>query len=298
MHIVPLHEEFVSYLDLERGYSPLTIKAYQSDFRIFLRYLSHIGQEPQVHIINRQVIRRYIAWLRKEGLKPTSIARRLHSLRSFWNYLRDNDYTERDPFLQVSIPKRARSLPVYLSAQECVALLEATERQSSALLAFRDKAILSVLVFTGIRRAELLELRLTSVDMGQATLRIERGKGGKTRLVPLSHQAVTALKDWLELRPECDHDYLFTSQACGRLGRRALTGALRRALASAGLERKGITPHKLRHTFACLMLQSGCDLFSLSKLLGHTHLDTTTIYLHASVEDLRPPMARHPLNAA
>lgn len=121
-------------------------------------------------------------------------------------------------------------------------MLDAGERQSSVFRAFRDKAILSVLVFSGIRRAELLDLRLRSVDLDQATLRVERGKGRKTRLIPLSGQAVDAVRDWLELRPECNHDYLFSSQACGPLGRIALGGGPAQGAQAGGARRQGHHP--------------------------------------------------------
>ncbi len=98
-----MHEEFLSYLDLERGYSPLTITSYRSDFRYFLRYLSEANGQAKLTSISRQTIRRYIAWMRGEDLKSSSIARRLNSLRSFWNYLRDSGYTQQDPFLRISV---------------------------------------------------------------------------------------------------------------------------------------------------------------------------------------------------
>ncbi len=293
-----LYEEFLSYLDLERGYSPLTVSSYRSDFRVFLRYLKETGKEAIVEKIDRQGIRQSIAWLRKEQLKPSSIARRLNSLRSFWNYLRDNGYVQRDPFLDISVPKRTISVPAYLSVQECKALLAASERQHLVFLAFQDKAILSVLVFTGIRRAELLGLRLDAVDLAQGTLLIHKGKGGKARMLPLCEQAVRALSDWLELRPPCPHDHLFSSRSPRPLGVKGLMGALRRALANANIDRGTVTLHTLRHSFACLMLPGGCDLFSLSQLLGHSRLDTTAIYLHTNVEDLRRSVAKHPLNGA
>ncbi len=296
MEITSLYEEFVSYLDLERGYSPLTISAYRSDFRLFTRFLDDADLEASADAVDRQSIRQYIAWMRGEGLQPTSIARRLNSLRSFWKYLRDNSYVERDPFLRISFPKRQRKLPNYLSQRECAALLAATGQQRSAAQAFRDRAVLSVLVFTGLRRAELLDLRVSSVDLDRATLRVEEGKGGKSRVIPLNDQAIEAIEDWLELRPEVDHDYLFTSRTSVPLGVKGLMGALKRAVKRAGLQGKDITLHTLRHTFACLMLQGGCDLFSLSQLLGHTRLDTTAIYLHATVDGLRGAVDKHPLN--
>lgn len=169
--------------------------------------------------------------MRGEDLASSSIARRLNSLRSFWNYLRDSGYTQQDPFLRISVPKRSKPVPHYLSADECEELLAATERQSSIAWAFRDKAILSLLIFTGIRRSELLELRLDSVALSQGTLRVQKGKGRKTRVLPLCERAATALRDWLELRERCDHEYLFTSTGRRHLGVKGLMGVLRRSVA-------------------------------------------------------------------
>jgi len=269
MEMAPLYEELLSYLDLERGCRPLTIKSYRSDFRLFRRYLKQANTEADVSNTNRQTIRRYITWMRSDDLKSSSIARRLNSLRSFWNYLRDSGYTQKDPFLRISVPKGSKPVPHYLSADECEELLAATERQSSIARAFRDKAILSVLIFTGIRRSELLELRLDSVDLSQGTLRVEKGKGRKTRVLPLCERAPNALRDWLELREPCGHDYLFTSIARRRLAVKGLMGVLRRALAKTNIDSDSVTLHTLPHTFGSLMLQGGCDLFTLSRLLGH-----------------------------
>lgn len=290
--------EFVSYLELERGYTPATIQAYRSDGRVFMTFLEQNGHEQHVDEVKHYTTRQYIAWLRKRGLRSTSIARRLNSLRSFWKFVRDNEHTDRDPFLRISIPKRPGKLSVYLTAQECQRLLQAAECQRSIFQAFRDRAVLSVLIFTGIRRSELLDLKTTSVDLGAAMLRVTEGKGKKDRLLPLPERAVDALADWLELRPECNHEYLFTHPNGTRLSRKALAGIVKRAVKRAGIEGKHVTLHTVRHTFACLMLQSGCDLFSLSRFLGHTRLDTTAIYLHATVEDLRELVARDPLSAA
>jgi len=295
MELAPAHEEFLAYLDLEANRSPQTVTAYASDFRQFLLCLTETDREPVGEAIDRQTIRQYVAWLRRRGLSVTSICRRLASLRSFWRFLGDNGYTDRDPFVRVSIPKRARSLPVALSAPEAQALLQAAERQPSIYRAFRDRAALSVLLFTGLRRAELLALRLPDVDLGEGTLRIEHGKGDKTRLVPLGERPLSALRDWLDLRPGCDHDFLFLSSDRRPLGRRALMGLLRKALRRAGIDRPGVVLHSLRHTAATLLLQGGCDLASVQRILGHSSLNTTGVYLQVTMHDLRRAVARHPL---
>ena len=287
MALMCLHDEFLSYLDLERGCSPATIRAYRTDFRLFLRFLESIEISPDIGAVDKPVLRRYVAWLRGRGLKVSSVARRLHSVHSFWNYLRDNDYTEQDPFLGVRVPKPERPLPVFLSAEECKALLRAAEYQRSAFRAFRDKAVLAVLIYAALRRSELLGLRLEDVDLGRAVLRVVHGKGRKARAIPLADGATEALGDWLELRPHCRHDALFTSQSGEPMGKNGLVRAFRKAVQKAGIKKPGVSLHKLRHSFACMLLQNGCDLFSLSRLLGHTRLDTTAIYLHATVEDLR-----------
>jgi len=295
MLIELLYEEFLSYLEVERDYSTLTVSAYRCDGKLFLEALAELSVEPKVESVTKQTVRQYIALLRRQGLKSTTIARRLCSLRSFWNYLRDTEYTNYDPFLKISTPKKERPLPTYLTAQECTALLEAAERQRSVSLGFRDKAALATLIFTGVRRGELLNLRVASVDFQGERLVIEKGKGKKPRVLPLAQPLREALQDWLELRPRCNHDFLFTAQWGAKMGKYGLASALRRALKGAGITKPGITLHKLRHSFASLMLQNGCDLYSLSKMLGHTRLDTTAIYLHTTVEHLRSALACHPL---
>ncbi|MBM3474673.1 MAG: hypothetical protein FJX75_15525 [Armatimonadetes bacterium] len=297
MLLAPVFDEFVAYLDLELNRSRQTLSAYQSDFRQFVQCLGETRREASVEAVDRQAVRAYIAWLRQRGLSPTSVCRRVASLRSFWRYVRDAGITERDPFVRVSVPKRAKHLPVCLSAEEAEVLLRAAGQQASVLRAFRDTAALTTLVFAGLRRAELLGLRLRDVDLREGTLRVEHGKGDRTRLVPLSARPLSALRDWLELRPECDHGFVFTSNDRRRLAPKGLAGLLRRALSRAGLNRPGTTAHSLRHTCATLLLRGGCDLHSVQRVLGHRDPATTAIYLSLTLADLRRSVARHPLAA-
>ena len=297
MRIEPLYQEFLTYLSVERNCSPLTVTAYQSDGRLFLASLADQSELPEIESVTRLVVRQYIVWLRNRGLKPSSVARRIHSLRSFWNYLWDSDYTDTNPFRKLTLPKQSRALPVYLSEEECRRLLDAAGKQSGSFLACRDKAILTLMIFTGARRSEVLELTWANVDPNQGTVRFVGAKGDKTRVVPLAADAAGLLRDWRELRPaDCEHGYVFTTKWGARLGKRGLTSALGRALADSGIEKDNVTLHKLRHSFACLLLANGADLHCLQAMLGHTRLDTTGIYLHATAENLREAMGKHPLS--
>jgi site-specific recombinase XerD len=297
MRLDDLHEEFLTYLEVERDYSPLTAMAYRSDFRAFLHFLKAAGLLPHLRQMDRSVVRRYVVWLKSHGLKASTVARHINSLRSFWDYLRESQYTEADPFFRISLPRRPEEVPPHLTAEEAEALLAAAGRQICVFNAFRDTAVLSLFLYTGIRRSEALNLRLSDLDLAGGTLQVVAGKGRKSRVLPLLPEVCTALSDWLELRPEnCGHDRVFTCKWGAPLSKRGLASCLNRALSKAGIARPGITLHSLRHTFACLLLKGGCDLYSLQRMLGHTRLDTTATYLHATVEDLRQAVGMHPLS--
>ena len=296
MRIEPLYEEFLTYLSVERNCAKLTVESYRSDGRVFLRALDEIGIGHEVEAITKHVLRQYVVWLRERGLQPATVARRIHSLRSFWNYLWDSEYTDTNPFRKLTLPKQSRKLPVYLSEHECRHLIAGAEQQASGFLACRDKALLMFMLFTGVRRSEVLDLTWHHVDLEQKTVRLVAAKGDKTRVVPLADAAAEVLSRWREVRPRCKHDHVFTTQWGARLGRRGLRSALDRALKAADIDRPDTTPHHLRHSFACLMLRNGADLSCLQRMLGHTRLDTTGVYLDATAEDLREALGRHPLS--
>jgi site-specific recombinase XerD len=155
-----------------------------------------------------------------------------------------------------------------------------------------------VLLFCGLRRQELLDLRLRDVDLRSRWLKVSNGKGQKGRSVPLVPEAAAALNDWIEFRPEVDHDYLFSGIGGKRLGKNGLIGIFNRVGEEAGVLRKGVSLHTLRHTFASLLVQYGCDLMSIKEALGHADLSTTSIYLHLDAAHLQDGLARHPLSAS
>jgi len=177
-------------------------------------------------------------------------------------------------------------------------LLDAALKQRTAFCAFRDYAIIATFIYTGVRRGELLNLRLGDVDAEAKALRVERGKGRKTRIIPMVEELIEALEDWLQYRPACDHDYLFSTNRGNRIYPTRLQVIWKKTLKRSGLRRSGVSMHTLRHSFATLLLQSGqAALVSIQHLLGHSRLDTTAIYLHVDTSQLRDAIVGHPLTA-
>jgi len=291
----PLVEEFLHYLETEKGYSPYTVRSYFYDFQTWLRHLEEESMKPELELVDPMYIRSFVAKLSDSGLKPATVARRINAIRSFWNYLIDCEYTEKNPCRRIVTPKLEQTLPIYLCEEEVNALLAATDKSFYTDLAFRDRAVLSVFVYTGIRRGELLELRLDDVDLKQRLLTVRKGKGKKERVIPIVEPLAEALGDYLELRPDTPHDRLFSTRDKRPLGRTGLTALFRNALKHSGIQRPGITVHKLRHTFATMLLRANCDLVTIQKLMGHNSLETTSVYLHVDTSRLRGAVEKLPL---
>lgn len=294
MQLKPLVDEFLKYLEIERGCSQFTVKAYYSDLNFWLQHLESEGIALDLQSVTPQVLRGYIAALSTAGLKPATIARRFNAIRSLWNYIVDCEYTERNPCRRIVTPKRELTLPIYLSLEEAEALLSATDKNHYIDLAFRDRAIIATFVYTGVRRSELLALRLGDIDLEYRILHVRRGKGGKERTIPIVEPLVQVLKDYLELRPDTSHDRLFCTREKHPLGKTGLTALFQKAVRNSGIDRPGITMHKLRHTFATMLLKAGIDLVSIQRLLGHNSIETTSIYLHVDMSDLRKAVAKLP----
>lgn len=286
--------EFFMYLDAEKGCSPATIGAYRSDLKLFLEFLQDAGCPLEVEQVTPEVLRRYLAGMSAAGLSASTRARRLYALRSLWQYLETAELITQNPCRKLSAPRRRQQLPNCLSVDECAHLLAACDDNHYVDLAFRDRAILSVLIYQGLRRAEPLGLQLGDVDLGAMTLLVRRGKGGTSRLMPLAEPAAGAVADWLKMRPTCASAALFVTRGGRPMSAKDLQRMFRRTVARAGL-REGITLHTLRHSFATMLLREGVDMRTLQRLLGHASIETTALYLHVDTEDLRGAIGRHPL---
>ncbi len=295
MRIVDLADQFYLHLEAEKASSPLTVSSYRSDIRDLLRFLDESQIEPEIEAITSGILRQYMVHLTQRGLAPATRARRLHALKSFWQFLMDAEYATKSPCARLSLPKVDGRVPAYLLPEECRALLDATQDQHYSLLAIRDRAALSVLIFCGLRRQELLNLKVSDITLSEATLQVVKGKGGRSRMVPLVPQVLDAIETWLDVRPKTDHEYLFVGRDGRRLCPHGLHDLFQRAKKVAGLDRPGVSLHTLRHSFATMLLHSQVDLFTLQKLLGHASIQSTTTYLHVDLGRLREAVSSHPM---
>ncbi len=288
-------QQYITHLRVEKDASPYTVRNYLHEITQFLDFLKGEGVDSWDGV-DRQVLRRYLLWLRKEGYVEASMARKLSELRSFCRYLVQEGVLESNPMEVVSSPKVPKRLPRYLKADEIEALLNAPD--VSAPLGQRDKAILELLYAAGIRLSELVSLNLSDLNLGMGQTLVW-GKGGKERIVLLGEPAVHALRVYIndgrgELAGKKMSNALFLNRFGGRLSRRSIGLILDKYSKLAGLWKK-VTPHLLRHTFATHMLEGGADLRAVQELLGHALPTTTEIYTHVTPSRLREVyMKTHP----
>ncbi len=294
--LTTLAQDFLVYLEAERGYSPQTVSAYGCDLHQLFDFMQENGATLNPDQVTTRIVRKWIVSLRHRDLAVSTIRRRIYSLKSFWNYLLDFEIVKSDPLRTISPPKQPERLPTYLNQDELAQLLAAAAEHRVEYCRKRNHAIIATFAFTGVRRGELLGLTLDDLDLVEGTLRIEDGKGGKTRVLPLLEDAADAIERWLQIRRDNGHNYLFTTTHGNRIYASRLQTIWKSILERSGITKPNVTMHTLRHTFATLLLRSGdCDLPSLQKLLGHSRLDTTAIYLHVAPQQLREAVDGHPL---
>ena len=275
---LPLSEAipmFVDYLARYRHYSPLTVQAYGADLQRFADFLQRRwGRLPAPHELDRQTLVQFAVSL--SGAAPLTVRRKLACLSSFFKFLQDMGHVIGNPAHGLPLPKKTQPVPVTL-----------TDDQARRLMAVAHtpwhRAVIALLLSTGIRRSEATAIKLDDLDLEKGQLLV-RGKGAKERIVPLNSLTIQAIRDYLECRPQTTSRHLFVSRigAHGIHGR-LINKMLNQVLARAGLTKEGITPHKLRHTFATHLIRNGVDVRTVQELLGHADLQTTARYLHSDI---------------
>ncbi len=279
-------DAFLRHLEVERGVSPHTLRAYSSDLARYLEWADRTSVDPLAP--STTDLRRYLAELDRAGYSRRTIARRLSTLRSWFAHMGETGQAGIDPAAVVSTPRLERRLPRTVSADLLSALLDAPDPAKPE--GMRDRALLELFYATGARVAEVSALDVPDLDLSAPHVRLT-GKGDRQRIVPLHRTAAERLRVYLvagrqQLGKTQDDAAVFLS----RRGRRLTTSGIRRMLARRIAEvggATGITPHVLRHTFATHMLEAGADLRTVQELLGHVALSTTQIYTHLGVGRLR-----------
>lgn len=276
-------ERFLTHLQEVRGASPSTLRAYGTDLRGFLAWLG--VAEP-----GRLELRRYLVALEEQGLKASSVQRKLASLRAFFRFLREAGRLGSDPTQLLRGPKLPGRIPRFLSCAEVDQLLG--QPFEAGFPGARDRAILECLYSTGCRVSEIAQLRIPDVDLQEGSVRV-LGKGRVERLALLGGAALAAVEAYLSQRKKLlrqrqrkDHGLVFVNRLGGPLSSRWIFEVVLRQARRAGISTR-LTPHGLRHSFATHLLDRGADLRTVQELLGHKRLVTTEVYTHVSMARLR-----------
>jgi integrase/recombinase XerD len=277
---------------MERGLSENTLGAYRADLMALQQRLTE--KSVDLAAASRADVMDYIAWRVEGGAKPRSTARQLSSFRRFYRYLLREGLITDDPTANIAMPKIGRALPQSLTEDEVDSLLAAPNVAEP--LGHRDRAMLEVLYATGVRVSELINLRMSQINLNQGVLRIV-GKGDRERLIPLGDEAQDWLREFIEgprveILLERQTDYLFPTRRGDRMTRQAFWHIIKRYAKKAGVVKK-LSPHTVRHAFATHLLNNGADLRVVQLLLGHSDVSTTQIYTHVARERMKELHSRH-----
>ena len=286
-------DQFLEHLTHERNLSPHTLRNYASDLAQFRDHLCSIEKRPDVEVkdIDRLTIREWMASLHNDH-KKTSVARKLASLRTFFQFLIREGIVDVNPAKLVATPKIERKLPNHLSMEDAVRFIETPDTNTD--LGRRDRAIIEFLYATGIRVGELVNVNLKDIDFRERLVRVT-GKRKKQRIVPFHEHALQALMHYLsETRPaflnnapaaERDNKAVFLNYQGTRITTRSVGRMIDKYIKQCS-DIHDISPHSLRHSFATHLLDQGADLRDIQELLGHALLSTTQIYTQVSMEKM------------
>jgi len=288
-----LIDDYLDSIWIEKGLSRNTIESYGRDLEAISHWLEARGLK--LLRVQRSDLLAYLAFRMKAGLTARSTARTLSSVRSFYRYLLRENKVVIDPTLQIDNPKMGRKLPDSLSEQEVEQLLEAPDVETP--LGLRDRTMLEFLYAAGLRVSELVNLKITEINLRQGVLRVT-GKGSKERLVPIGEEALRWLNGFVKdsrpslLKGVTASDVVFPSNRGGCMTRQAFWYRVKLHAQTAGI-RTHLSPHTLRHAFATHLLNHGADLRVVQLLLGHSDLSTTQIYTHVAKHRLKSLHKQH-----
>ena len=284
-------EKFLRHLEIERGMSGHTLRAYRKDLEEFAAYAPKDADD--IEMID---VRGFVAQQIKNGLTKTTAGRRLSSVRSFLTYLTREGYLKANPAKLVTTPKAERHLPKFLSVDDVFALIERPD--TIGFLHVRDKAILELLYSSGLRVSEVCGLTAEDINTREGLVKV-KGKGRKERIVPLGSKAAEAIRGYMteKILLKKKSKTLFLNKSGTPLSERSIRRIVVKYSRLIGVSGQ-IGPHTIRHTFASHLLQAGADLRVIQELLGHASLSTTQKYTHLDITHLMDIYdSAHPLSS-
>lgn len=280
-------DAYLDHLRAERGLARNTLESYSRDLVDFFNWAEN---EHSLSLVRFQEedLRFYFLQLKRSGISPRSVARKMSSIRGFFRYCLSEGIIDTNPSVLLEVPRQESALPKDLTLDEVDRLL--AQPKTTDPLGIRDHAMLEVLYATGLRVSELVSLRVEDLNLEVGYL-VAYGKGKKERLVPFGDVALEKLKTYLltarpRLRRTEKIPYVFLNRFGKRMSRQGFWKRLNQYALTAGI-RSPVTPHVLRHSFATHLLERGADLRSVQLLLGHASISTTQIYTHLNRERLK-----------
>jgi len=278
---------FLNYLLVDKGLSNNTVKAYEADISSFFQWLDN--EDLKYKNLQEDHINQYISFLFKRKMRSSSVNRKISSIKSFYIFLVKRNFVKNSPLNDLVTPKQEKYLPESMSEAEVDKLLNSPDVTNK--IENRDKAMIEMLYATGMRISELVNLKITDVDMKRCVVKVF-GKGSKERLVPFGETALDSLKSYLNDREQSSSKEIFLSNRGKKMTRVAFWQRVKVYLIRENLK-NSISPHTLRHAFATHLLNRGADLRSVQLLLGHSDLSTTQIYTHIAKQRLSDVLKKH-----
>ena len=283
--------EYLQFLNFERGLSPLTRENYARD----IKRLIELADATALNELQNIHIRRFVATLHSKGLGGKSLARMLSSWRGFFEFLVNRHQFSANPVIGLRAPKSPKTLPQALSIEQATKLVDISD---DGILSVRDHAILELFYSSGLRLSELVNLDIDALDFTEGTV-VVTGKGNKTRIVPMGAHAMDALQKWLQIRSTISKDDsaskpVFIGLQGRRISARNIQYRIKEWSIKQGIN-SSVRPHMLRHSFASHVLQSSGDLRAVQEMLGHANISTTQVYTHLDFQHLSKTYdAAHP----
>ena len=282
---------FLDFLKNERKYSLHTVKSYKSDLKYFLAYVKDNYESENLVSIDKTIIQYFIKELVLSNFADKTVQRKVASIKSFYNFLKNKQYIKHNISKYIASPKISKKLPHLLTRKEVNVLMNVPDL--STYIGIRDKSILEIFYSTGIRISEIINIKMIDIEKDKKLIKIY-GKGNKERFVILGKEALNSISDYLIIRTKiikCDKENLYLYPAMKKstknhISYKSMYNLVKKYIKKVSTNEK-LSPHSLRHSFATHLLENGADIMSVKDLLGHKDLSSTQIYTNVSIKKIK-----------